>query len=106
MAEMDAGMDSTGLRAQVRASSRTSIGVRRLLIAQAVYYAATGIWSPVSLGSFERVTGPKGDGWLVKTVGVLVTVIGAVLGLAALARVSAARGGGAGGRQRQRTGGH
>lgn len=53
------------------------------MIAQAVYYAATGIWSPVSLGSFERVTGPKGDGWLVKTVGVLVTVIGAVLGLAA-----------------------
>jgi hypothetical protein len=40
------------------------------------------VWALVDLDSFMAVTGPKTDGWLVKTVGVLVTVIGAVLLLA------------------------
>lgn len=47
--------------------------------AQGAYYVPTGIWALVSIGSFQRVTGPKTDLWLVKTVGVLVAVIGAVL---------------------------
>ena len=38
------------------------------------------------LPSFEAVTGPKTDDWLVKTVGVVVAVIGAVLVLAARQR--------------------
>lgn len=50
---------------------------------QAVYFAVTGIWPIVSIRTFMAVTGPKNDVWLVKTVGVLVTVVGAVLGLAA-----------------------
>ena len=49
---------------------------------QAVYYALTGLWAIVSIGTFQKVTGPKVDIWLVKTVGVLIIVIGAVLGLA------------------------
>jgi hypothetical protein len=54
--------------------------------AQGIYYAATGIWALVDITSFQLVTGPKTDLWLVKTVGVLVTVIGVVLLLAARSR--------------------
>ncbi len=49
---------------------------------QGAYYAATGIWALVDIESFQVVTGPKVDLWLVKTVGVLVTAIGGALGLA------------------------
>lgn len=49
---------------------------------QAVYYAVTGLWAIVGIKSFQKVTGPKVDIWLVKTVGVLIVAIGAVLGLA------------------------
>jgi hypothetical protein len=47
---------------------------------QAAYYIATGVWPLVSRRTFERVTGPKADFWLVQTVGLLVGSIG--LGLA------------------------
>lgn len=50
-----------------------------LALIQGVFYAATGLWALVDLDSFMAVTGPKTDHWLVKTVGLLVTVIGAVL---------------------------
>jgi hypothetical protein len=46
-------------------------------------YVSTGLWGVVHLRSFMRVTGPKDDLWLVRTVGALVTVIGAVLLIAA-----------------------
>ena len=46
---------------------------------QGVYYVATGFWPIVDIDSFQLVTGPKTDLWLVRTVGVLVAVIGAVL---------------------------
>ena len=36
--------------------------------------------------SFESVTGPKADKWLVRTVGVLVTVIGSVLVISGVRR--------------------
>ena len=36
--------------------------------------------------TFEAVTGPKADRWLVKTVGVLVAVIGVVLTMAGARR--------------------
>lgn len=48
-------------------------------IAQGLYYLVTGIWPMVSIRTFEMVTGPKTDVWLVKTVGVLAAVIGGVL---------------------------
>ena len=44
---------------------------RRALIALAAYYAVTGLWPIVSMRSFEAVTGPKTDRWLVKMVGAL-----------------------------------
>jgi uncharacterized membrane protein len=51
--------------------------------AQAVYFVVTGVWPLVSIRTFMAVTGPKSDIWLVKTVGLLVTVIGAAIGIAA-----------------------
>jgi hypothetical protein len=50
-------------------------------LGQSIYYMATGLWPFVDIDSFQKVTGPKVDLWLVKTVGALVTVIGAVLAL-------------------------
>jgi hypothetical protein len=54
----------------------------KLALIQGIYYVATGIWPLLDITSFQMVTGPKTDLWLVRTVGVLVTVIGAVLLLA------------------------
>lgn len=53
--------------------------MRRIPALQGVYFLATGVWPLVSMKTFEAVTGPKVDRWLVKTVGVLVAVIGASL---------------------------
>jgi hypothetical protein len=50
-----------------------------LAVVQGTYFLVTGLWPLLSLRTFEAVTGPKADGWLVKTVGVLVAVIGAAL---------------------------
>lgn len=52
---------------------------REIAFAQGAYFAATGIWPLLHMPSFEAVTGPKTDKWLVRTVGVLVGVIGGVL---------------------------
>ena len=57
----------------------TNSTVRPLTIAQGAYFAATGVWPLVHMPSFEAVTGPKVDKWLVRTVGVLVAVVGGVL---------------------------
>lgn len=51
----------------------------RLPVVQGVYFLLTGVWPLISMRTFEAVTGPKVDRWLVKTVGVLVAVIGASL---------------------------
>jgi hypothetical protein len=53
-----------------------------LATGQGLYYLVTGVWPLLSMRSFEAVTGPKADRWLVKTVGVLIGVIGGVLMLA------------------------
>lgn len=50
-----------------------------LAVGQGAYYLATGIWPLVHDRSFQAVTGPKVDVWLVKTVGCLVGVVGGVL---------------------------
>ena len=57
-----------------------------LAIAQGAYYVATGIWPLVSIGTFQQVTGPKRDLWLVKTVGTVVAVCGGVMMMAGLRR--------------------
>jgi hypothetical protein len=56
--------------------------LRKLALAQGIFYLATGVWPLVDIVSFQLVTGPKTDLWLVRTVGVLVTVVGVVLLLA------------------------
>jgi hypothetical protein len=53
--------------------------LRKLALIQGLFYVATGVWPLIDIVSFQIVTGPKTDLWLVRTVGVLVTVIGAVL---------------------------
>jgi hypothetical protein len=60
-----------------------SIGVpmklSQLAFVQGAYFALTGLWGLFHYRSFQAVTGPKVDVWLVKTVSVLVTAIGAAL---------------------------
>ena len=46
---------------------------------QGAYFLATGVWPLLSMRTFEAVTGPKADRWLVRTVGVLVAIIGSSL---------------------------
>ena len=46
---------------------------------QAVYYLVTGIWPILHLRSFYALTGPKREGWLVQTFGLLVGAIGVLL---------------------------
>ncbi len=57
-----------------------------LLAIQGGYYVLTGLWSLLSIGTFQRVTGPKTDTWLVKTVGSLVLVAGLVMAATGLRR--------------------
>jgi energy-converting hydrogenase Eha subunit E len=52
-------------------------------LGQGCFYVLSGVWPLVSMGTFLRVTGPKTDLWLVKTVAALIAVIGLVLLLAA-----------------------
>jgi hypothetical protein len=54
----------------------------RLLAFQSGYYGVTGIWPILHLPSFEAITGPKTDDWLVHMVGLLAVAIGVVLGVA------------------------
>ncbi len=56
---------------------------RHILRAQGSYFVVTGLWPIVHMASFEAVTGPKVDDWLVKMVGLLAAVIGGTLYLAA-----------------------
>jgi hypothetical protein len=51
----------------------------RLALLQGGFDVVTGLWPILHLRSFEAVTGPKLEGWLVKTVGALGTVIGGTL---------------------------
>lgn len=46
---------------------------------QGGYYFLTGIWPLISIRTFQKVTGPKRDLWLVKTVGVVIAAIGTCL---------------------------
>lgn len=61
-------------------------GAETLAVAQGALYVATGVWPFLSMRSFEAVTGPKPERWLVKTVGGLIGVIGGVLASAGARR--------------------
>ena len=47
---------------------------RTIAVGHGILYVATGVWPLLSMRTFERVTGPKTDRWLVKTVGALIGV--------------------------------
>ncbi len=48
-------------------------------LSQGIFYLVTGLWPIVHLRSFEKVTGPKVDKWLVRTFGGLVAAVGTTL---------------------------
>jgi len=50
-----------------------------VLLGQGLYYFITGLWALLSMRTFEKVTGPKTDHWLVKTIGLMLVVIGLAL---------------------------
>src|SRR5437762_13479570 len=54
----------------------------RLCSTQALYYLVTALWPLVSIRSFMRVTGPKTDTWLVKTVSMMILAVGLALAYA------------------------
>jgi hypothetical protein len=59
---------------------------RAALLVQGTYYVLTGVWPLVAMWSFELVTGPKTDDWLVRMVGLLAASIGLTLLAAARRR--------------------
>jgi hypothetical protein len=48
-------------------------------LVQGIYFLVTGLWPIISMKTFLLVTGPKTDLWLVKTVGLILAMIGVVL---------------------------
>jgi hypothetical protein len=56
---------------------------RAVAAAQAGIFVGSGLWPVISMRSFEAVTGPKRDKWLVKTVGLLIAAIGTTLAVSA-----------------------
>jgi len=50
--------------------------IRLVLIAQGLYYVITGAWPILNRRTFESITGPKTDFWLVHMVGALAIAIG------------------------------
>jgi hypothetical protein len=55
-----------------------------LPLLQGAYFVGAGVWPLLHIKSFQKVTGPKKDLWLVKTVGILVAIVGATLAERAL----------------------
>jgi hypothetical protein len=64
---------------QSRSSGHEAGMLSKVALFQGGFYVVAGLWPIVHIQSFLLVTGPKTDLWLVKTVGVLVTVVGVVL---------------------------
>lgn len=48
------------------------------LTIQGWFYLLTGLWPIISIKTFELVTGPKQDKWLVKTVGLMIACSGII----------------------------
>lgn len=53
--------------------------MRAVALFQGIYFFITGVWPLISIRTFQWVTGRKTDLWLVKTVGLLVAVVGLAL---------------------------
>jgi hypothetical protein len=70
--------------------AQASGGLGVVAAVQGLYYLVTGAWPLVHIDSFQAVTGPKADLWLVYTVGALIGVVGlALLNAARAGRVTA-----------------
>ncbi len=54
----------------------------RIWLIHAAYDLVTGIWPVFGIESFQKVSGRKTDIWLVKTVTLLILVVGATIGSA------------------------
>jgi hypothetical protein len=52
---------------------------RTMLIIQGFYTLVTALWAIIDIDCFMKVTGPKTDIWLVKTVAVILSGIGICL---------------------------
>src|SRR4051812_28197365 len=66
----------------------TALRMHALAAAQAAIYTTTGVWPVAHIRSFEAVTGPKRERWLVKTMGLFIAAVGTALGVAARKPVS------------------
>jgi len=53
--------------------------MRTAALVQGAFFAVTGLWPIAHYRSFERITGPKVDDWLVKTTGGVLAAVGATL---------------------------
>jgi hypothetical protein len=53
---------------------------RKVLMAQTIYYAVTGLWPLLHISSFMAVSGWKTDVWLVKTLSALIFCIALAFG--------------------------
>ena len=49
-----------------------------VLIIQGWFYILTGLWPIVHMPSFEKVSGPKTDKWLVRTVSLMILSSGLI----------------------------
>lgn len=49
--------------------------LEHLLMIQGGYYFITGLWPIISITTFEKITGPKVDKWLVQSFGALTLSI-------------------------------
>ncbi len=54
----------------------------KIWLFHAAYDLVTGIWPVFGIESFQKVSGRKTDIWLVKTVTLLILVVGATIGAA------------------------
>ncbi len=52
---------------------------RKVSLLQGAYYIVTGLWPLINMESFDAVTGPKAEDWLVRTFGVMVAAVGVPL---------------------------
>ena len=57
----------------------THLVVLILAYIQSIYFLILGLWPIFHMRSFEKISGPKTDHWLVVSVGALISVIGGVL---------------------------
>ncbi len=52
------------------------------MLFQGMYYMITGLWPLLHVGSFEAVTGQKMDKFTLRSTGLMIVIVGAILALA------------------------